>query len=64
VSSSEENQCPSDFGVRRSAFPEVRVSYSLKSRPATSRINGSRRSSEGHVAKDPEESGFGVAQGL
>jgi hypothetical protein len=48
------------IGVRRSAFPEVRVSYSLKSRPAISRVNWSRRSPGRHVAEDLEESGFGV----
>jgi hypothetical protein len=52
------------IGVRGLVFPGDKGSNSLKSRPAISRINGSRRSSEGHVAKDPEESGFGVGQGL
>jgi hypothetical protein len=49
----------SGFGVRRSS--EARVLYSLKSRPfgnAISRIDLSHRSSEGHVASDPE--GFGI----
>jgi hypothetical protein len=44
---------------RASAFVEVSVPYHLKSRVAIPRIDQSRRSSGGHVAEDPDESGFG-----
>jgi hypothetical protein len=49
------------IGVRRSAFPEVRVLYSLKSRPAISRVNWSRRSQEDTWWKilRSRDSGFG-----
>jgi hypothetical protein len=42
----------------------VRVLHFEKSRDAIPRNDLSRRSRRGHVAEDPEESGFGVLRGL
>jgi hypothetical protein len=48
-------------GFRHSVFGDARVACTSESRVAISRVNGSRRSSGGQVARDPEKSDFGVS---
>jgi hypothetical protein len=55
------------IAYRHLAIDEVRISCSYKSRVVISRINESRRSEQGRVAQDPEESenrgsAFGVSE--
>jgi hypothetical protein len=49
------------FHIGISGLASARVACTSKSRVAIPRFNRSRRSSEGQVARDPEESGLGTS---